>query len=210
MMVKWPAAISSAGALTIWTRLAFFAGGGTWAATGFEKIAAAIAVVISSFRIGLVMGSSSVSPSSSTSLRYRRIGKGRDGADVARARRKRRRGNESFIALRRCRAARTAPTRKSIDVGIRYGVPVGQRLQEGDDLVLLRIRQTELTGRHVEVVFDLGHRPAVDFFGSPRRAVSCRDRVGVHAAGIVEVAELLQALDVTVLAQPFLALRPRR
>src|SRR6266478_8935397 len=79
MMVKWPAAISSSGALTIWTRLAFFAGGGTWAATGFEKITAAITAVITSFRIGLVMGSSSVSASSSTSCNYGIAGLGRGG-----------------------------------------------------------------------------------------------------------------------------------
>src|SRR5438270_4406949 len=78
MMVKWPAAISSSGALTIWTRLAFFAGGGTCAATGFDKITAAITAVVTSFRIGLVMGSSSVSPSS-TSCNYGIAGLGRGG-----------------------------------------------------------------------------------------------------------------------------------
>src|SRR5882672_7303972 len=75
MIVNWPAAISSSGALTIWTRLAFFAGGGTWAATGFENIAATIAVVITSFRMRLVM----VSPSSSTSCNYGIAGLGRGG-----------------------------------------------------------------------------------------------------------------------------------
>src|SRR5207237_9850799 len=79
MMVKWPAAISSSGALTIWTRLAFFSGGGTCAATEFETITAAITAVVTSFRIGLVMGSSSVSPSSSTSCNYGLAGSGRGG-----------------------------------------------------------------------------------------------------------------------------------
>src|SRR2546429_4301629 len=36
--------------------------------------------------------------------------------------------------------------------------PVGERLEEGHDLVLLRIAQAQLTNRHVNVVGNFGHR----------------------------------------------------
>jgi len=82
----------------------------TWAATGFENIAAAIAVVITSFRIGLVIGIlvGVFFIVDVLQLRYRRDWKGRMAQTFARARRKRRRGKQTFIALRRCRATRTA------------------------------------------------------------------------------------------------------
>ena len=51
-------------------------------------------------------------------------------------------------------------TSKGVAVGVGRGETIGECFQEGDDLVLLRIRQAEHTRRRVEIVWDLFHRPA--------------------------------------------------
>ena len=47
--------------------------------------------------------------------------------------------------------------------------------QKDHDLVLLVIRQAKIADRHVEVVRDLRHGPAVYFFSRSLRTVSGRD-----------------------------------
>src|SRR6266478_4586523 len=141
---------------------------------------------------------------------YGRIGDRRDAADSGCAGRKRRRWDEELIPLRRGRTAAHARTRKRIDVRIRFREAVREGLQEGDDLVLFLIAQAEIAGRAVDIVFDLGHRPAVHLLGCSWRAVPGRDREGVQAARIVEVDKLLQALDVTIVEEPLLEVGPRR
>src|SRR5436190_18812336 len=93
--------------------------------------------------------------------------------------------NESRITLVRCILTGyrgRALTGESIDVfvgadgGVGRVETVRQGLQEGYDLVLLRIRQAESTGRHVDVVQNLGLRPAGHPFHRSRRAVTGRDR----------------------------------
>src|SRR4030081_1699613 len=86
----------------------------------------------------------------------------------------------------RCRVTGRASTRKGIDVGegadagVSWVETVRQCLHDDHDLVLLLIRQPELTDRHVDVVADLGHGPAVYLFGRPCRAVSGSDVVRIH------------------------------
>ncbi len=77
--------------------------------------------------------------------------------------------------MSRSRTTFHASTRKGISVGVRSREAIRERLQESNDLVLLLIRQAELTGRHVDIVLDLGHGPAVDSFGRSCRAVSGSD-----------------------------------
>jgi len=89
----------------------------------------------------------------------------------------------------------------SIDIGVRCREAVAERLQKYNDLILLHIRQAEMTSRHVQVLRDLWRRPAVYLFYCSRRAVSRRDRLLVHVAGVVEVYELLQTLDVAVMEE---------
>ena len=80
---------------------------------------------------------------------------------------------------------------------------VGERLQERDDLVLLLIRQAEIAGRAVEILRHLRPRPAVHLLGRSRRAVSGLDVVRIEIARIVEVHELLEALDVPLWKNSF-------
>ncbi len=103
-----------------------------------------------------------------------------------------------------------ASTRKGIPVLVRSREAIRERLQEGHDLVLFLIRQTELAGGHVEVILDLIHGPAVYFFRRSCRAVPRRDGVLELVARIVEVDELFQALDIAVVKEPLLEVRPRR
>ena len=107
----------------------------------------------------------------------------------------------------RSRAAGHASTREGIDVGIRCSEAIRERLQEGNELVLLRIGQTEPSGRHVYIVRDLGHRPAVDLLDCSRRAMSGSDGERIHVARIVEMHELLQAFDVAVVKELLLEIR---
>src|SRR6266404_5672997 len=62
---------------------------------------------------------------------------------------------------------------------------------------------------HVKIVLDLGQRPAIYFFGLSFRAVPGSDVEGVDIARVVEVHELLQALDVAVVEELLLKVRPR-
>src|SRR6266478_6468852 len=80
--------------------------------------------------------------------------------------------------------------------------------EESNDLVFLLIRQAEIAGRHVDIVLDLGGRPAVYFFRCSCRAMSGSDREGKFVAGVVEVNQLLQALDVAVMKKLLLEIGP--
>src|SRR6266436_2167971 len=68
----------------------------------------------------------------------------RNAADGRCARRKRRRSrDQGVVTLRRSRTSRHAHAGVRIDVRIRSCEAVRERLEEGHDLVLLRIRQAE-------------------------------------------------------------------
>src|SRR5712692_2489449 len=127
---------------------------------------------------------------------------------------RRRRWYQKVVTLPRRRTIRIregiachANAGKGVDVGVRSREAVGERLEERNDLVLLRIAQAQLTNRHVKVVGNLGHRPAVYFFGFSCRAVPRSYREGVYVARIIEVHELLQALDVAVVEELLLEVR---
>src|SRR3984893_15674276 len=87
---------------------------------------------------------------------------------------------------------------------------VRECLQENDDLVLLLIRQMEITERHVDVRRDLGRRPAIYFLRSSYRAASHLDGEREHIACVIEMHELLQALDIAVVEKLLLEVRPWR
>ena len=140
-------------------------------------------------------------------LRNGWIGHGRDVADLAGTGRKWRSRDQELITLSRGRTTAPASTREGITAGIGPGETIRECLQERNDLVLLRIRQAELANRHVDVVRDLGHGPAVHPFGFPRWAVSRGDVERVDVARVVEVDELLQALDVAVVEELLLEVR---
>src|SRR5262249_44177172 len=101
-----------------------------------------------------------------------------------------------------------ASTRKGVPVWIGSRVTVGERLQEGNDLVLFLVRQAEIPGSHVDVVRDLGHGPTVYFFDRSFRAVPGSNVVFVFVPRVVEVDQLLQALDVAVMKELLLKVRP--
>ena len=132
-----------------------------------------------------------------------RTGRRRDSADSRCAwRQGRRRRNKKLIPLGRRITTGHALTRKGVDIGVRSSESIRKRLQEDNDQVFLVIRQAEFTRRHVEIVRDLGQRPAVHFFGRSCRAVSGSDRLcKTRVTRIVEVDELLQALDVAVVKE---------
>src|SRR2546427_2348401 len=188
IIVRWPLASSRSGPLVISTRSAFLAGGSSCAAAGWNASRLPTVVVIASGRSSafmdvLVRGgretdrSVSRPPSSVLFLRDGRSGERRYAADSRCTRRKRRRGDKRSIPLGRRRSIRStrgpghARARKGVPVWIRFRETVREGLQEGHDLVLLQIRQGEITGRHVEIVLHLGHWPAVHFFGCAWRAV---------------------------------------
>ena len=125
-------------------------------------------------------------------------------ADRRCARRKRRGRDEELVTLRRCITAGHALTGKGVDVRVGCCETIRQRLQEGHDLVFLLIDQTQVADRHVDVVRDFGHRPAIDFFGLSFRTVSRGDLERVHIARIVEMNELLETLDVAIVEELFL------
>src|SRR5258708_583889 len=152
----------------------------------------------SMFRSGSSVFSHAVSV---CALRNRLTGQRRDVADNGCARWKGRSWDKAPIPLPRrrtigvrCWVTGHTRTRKGIDVGVRCCESVSECLQEGNDLVLLLIRQAEIAGRHVKILLDLGHWPAVYFFGRSWRAVSGRYRERKLFARIVEVYELLRAL----------------
>src|SRR6266404_5642381 len=152
-----------------------------------------------------VIGSLGIRP---FALPNRRTRDRRSPADSRSARRQRRSRDKDVVTLRRSRTAGHANACKGIDVGIRPCETVCKCLEEGNDLVLLHIRQAKIARRHVEIVLDLGHRPAVYFFSRSCRAVSGSDREGKFVARVVEMDELLQALDVAVMKELFLEVGP--
>jgi len=88
---------------------------------------------------------------------------------------------------------------------------VSECFQEGNDLVLLRVRQAEHTRRRVEIVRDLLHRPAGHPLNRPWWAVSGSDRVGKACVPcVIEMYQLLEALDVAVMKEPLLEVRLSR
>src|SRR5437868_8101262 len=105
-------------------------------------------------------------------LRDRHSRKRRNAADVFRTGRKLWRRNQEFIALRFSRTTSQARTGICIPVRVRSGVAIGERLEESHDLILLLIRQSEFACGHVDVVLDLGPRPAVNPLDSSGRTVS--------------------------------------
>jgi hypothetical protein len=64
-------------------------------------------------------------------------------------------------------------------------------------------RNCERSASRIDIVRHLGHRPAVYFFGRPRRAMSGSNRVCILVARIVEMYDLLQALQVAVVKNSF-------
>src|SRR6267378_4047911 len=146
-----------------------------------------------------------------SALWYRmRRGQRRSLADSRCARWQRHRsGDERAIALGRSRTAGHTGAGKGTDVRIRCRETIRKRLQEGNDLVLLRIVQAEVSDRHVEIVRDLRHRPAVYFFHGSCWAVSRGDRFREHVARIIEMNQLLQALGVAIVKEFLLEIGSR-
>src|SRR4029077_11119344 len=72
--------------------------------------------------------------------------------------------------------------------------------------------EAEITGGHIDIVRHLGHGPTVDFFNRSFRTVSGGnvERKPWFVARVVEVDELLQALDVAVVKELLLEVRPGR
>src|SRR5437588_7593259 len=133
----------------------------------------------------------------------------RKAADRRWAGRKRPRSRDKrLITLGRSRTTGHASSRKGIPVGVRFRETIGERLQERDNLVFFLIGQTETTGGHIDIVRHLGPRPAVYFFDRSIRAMSGSDVECIHVAGVVEVDQLLQALDVAVVKELLLEVRP--
>src|SRR5438132_1048831 len=118
--------------------------------------------------------------------------------------------DKKLITLGRSRTTGHASTRKGIPVGVRSRETIGERLQERDNLVFFCIGQTEITNCPVDIVRHLGPRPAVYFFDRSWRAVSGSNVEPKHVARVVEVDELLQALDVAVVKELLLKVRPGR
>src|SRR6266478_7886921 len=116
--------------------------------------------------------------------------------------------DQELVTLRRSRTTLHASTRKSIAVEVRPRETVRQCFQKFDDLVLLLIRQAKITAGHIDIVPHLWHGPAVYFFGRSLRAMSGSDRVCILIARIVEMYELLQALNVAVVKEPLLEVGP--
>src|ERR1700735_1781893 len=66
-----------------------------------------------------------------------------------------------------------------------------------------------MTNGHILVYRDLGRRPAVHPFGRSCWAIAALDRrIPIHVASIVEMNQLLQALDVAVVEKLLLEVRP--
>src|SRR5438067_1215983 len=136
----------------------------------------------------------------------------RNAAHLRCAGRQRRSWNQELVALGRSRTTGHANSRKAIPVGVRSRKTIGERLQERDNLVFFFIGQAEITGGHIEIVPHLWPGPAVYFFDRSIRAVSGSDveRKPGFVARVVEVDELLQALDVAVVKEFLLEVRPGR
>src|SRR5260370_1906862 len=87
---------------------------------------------------------------------------------------------------------------------------VRECLHESYELVLLGVTEAETADRHRHVLRELERRPAGSFFDSSCWAVSASDVELKHVARVVEVHELLQALDIAVVEELLLEVRPRR
>jgi len=143
-------------------------------------------------------------------LRNRRNWNRRHAADVRCAGWKRRSWDKASVTLLRrrtigvgCRITGHASTRKLVTVGVRSCESVRECLQERNDLVLLLIGQAEIAGGHIYIVPNLGHRPAVYLFSRSCWTVSGCDGVRIRCVTrIVEMYELLQALDVAIVKEP--------
>src|SRR5258707_5679607 len=123
--------------------------------------------------------------------------------------RQRRRGNQEIIPLGCRRTARHAHASKRVDIRERCCETVGERLKEGHDLVLFRIGQAEHPDGHVLIVLRLGHWPAVHLFRGARRTVpGSYSGKRKSVSGVIEVHQLLQALDVAVVEELLLEVRP--
>src|SRR5580700_8268052 len=134
-------------------------------------------------------------------LRNRRTSGRRRAADHRCTRRKGRSWYKAPITLPRRRTIGVryrvtghARTSKGIDVRVRSRKSVRKCLKEGDNLVLLLIGKAEITGGHVDIILDLGQRPARYLFDRSGRAVSGSDRECKFVARVVKVYKLLEAL----------------
>src|ERR1700747_1597694 len=153
-----------------------------------------------------------MAPYSVLPLWNRRAGDRRNSAYGRCAGRQRRCRDKFAIALPRRRTigirggiARHTAAGESITVRVRRRVTVGECFQKRDDLVFLLIRQAEHSRCCVEIVRDFFHRPAGHPLNRSGRAVSGSDLVGITGvARVVEMYELLQALDVAVMKEAFL------
>src|SRR6266566_1548388 len=144
-------------------------------------------------------------------LRNRVRTRGRlNAADLRWAGRERRSRDKKLITLGRSRTTGHASTRKGIPVAVRPRETIGERLQDRDNLVFFLIGQAEHTGGHIDIVRHLGPRPAVYFFCRSFRAVSGSDVKRIYVACVVEVDELLQALDIAIVKELLLEVRPGR
>src|SRR5260370_18159719 len=112
-----------------------------------------------------------------------------------------------LVTLGRSRTTPYGRECKSIAVEVRPRETVGQCFQKFNDLVLLLICQAKITAGHIDIVRHLWHRPAVYFFGRSWRAMSGSDRVRILVARVVEMYELLQALNVAVVKEALLEVR---
>src|SRR5258707_10279742 len=123
--------------------------------------------------------------------------------------RQRRRRNQEIIPLGCRDTARHAHASKRVDIRERCCETVGERLKEGHDLVLFRIGQAEHPDGHVLIVLHLGHWPAVHLFRGARRTVpGSYSGKRKSVSGVIEVHQLLQALDVAVMEELLLEVRP--
>jgi hypothetical protein len=89
---------------------------------------------------------------------------------------------------------RTTP-RKHVEIGVRSGVAICHRLQEGDDLVFFPLVQAEAPDRHIHVVSHLGGRPTRHLFDLAWRSGAGAQRI----TRVLEVHHCLLALQVAVM-----------
>src|SRR5581483_10587325 len=59
----------------------------------------------------------------------------------------------------------------------------------------------------IDVVGNLGHRPAIHLFSCSCRTVTRRNVVGVNVARVVEMHQLLQAFDIAIVEELLLEVR---
>jgi hypothetical protein len=144
-----------------------------------------------------------------TALRNRRGGDGRNAADSGCARRQRRSRDQELVALGCSRTTAHAGTRISVAIGVRLRETVRQCLQK-------RQRSESPPRRSGQ-----GYRWSYRYYSGPlawasnlpfgrsSRAMSRSNRVRILVARIVEMHDLLEALKIAVVKEPFLEVRPR-